>query len=60
MVVCSRPLENVKYDNFTSWSSKNGKEKYKKALCKCKVVVLRCKFLEPFRAPHCGKLRIVP
>ena len=60
MIVCSRPLENVKYDNFTSWSNKNGKEKYKKVLYTCKVVVLHCKFLVTFTAPHCGKLRIVP
>ena len=59
MVVFSRPLENVKYDNFTSSSNKNGKDKYKKASCTCKAVVLHCKFLVPFRAPHYGKLLIV-
>ena len=40
VVLCLRPPQNVKLGIFTSQSCCDGKAMYKKAWCKCRVVVL--------------------
>ena len=40
VLLCSRPLQNMKLGNFTSYSFSDCKEMYKKAWCTCKVICL--------------------
>ena len=42
VIACLRPSKNVKLVIFSSSRAVDGKEKYKKAWCTCKVVVLPC------------------
>ena len=42
VTACLRPSQNMKLGIFTGSRAVDGKEKYKKVLCACKVVVLPC------------------
>ena len=53
VILCSSPRQNVKLGTFTLWSCNDGWEMYKKAWCKCKVVVLPIQTHCFFSRSHC-------